>query len=117
MKTLRNILFAFAAALTVATTSAGQTEDKASQNGILVVRNGSEFATLSVTVYRLESDTKSPVKEGVIPPTTSQLYTLPTGDYLATFAVSNGTAALSEGRFSLGAGEDYTINFQPKGKP
>lgn len=116
MRTLINSLIVFSAFSLVATASAVQAEDKASQTGVLVIRNGSEFATLSVTVYRLEDGRKSAIKEASIPPTTSQMYSLSAGDYSATFDVANATASAADGRFSLGAGEDYTINFHAKGK-
>lgn len=94
-----------------------QAADVASDSGFLVIRNGSDFAVLSVAVYRLEGGRESAVKRGTVAPVTTQIYTLPAGDYLATFDALNGTAAATEGRFSLVAGEDYTINFHAKGNP
>lgn len=86
----------------------------ADPGGLLVIRNGSNFATLSVHVYRLEGENRAIVKDATVEPVTTQMVSLPAGDYLATFSASNATQSLSEGRFSLGAGEDYTINFQPR---
>lgn len=112
MPTLRKLLTTFAAALMMATASAGE-----KGAGILIVRNGSDFATLAFNVYRLEGGDKVTAKAGTVAPESVQMYSLPAGEYLATFAAANASASLSEGRFTLGAGEDYTINFRPKGKP
>ena len=132
---IRNILIATIAAfvaplaLALTTTNAkayppGQTapieeRNNSQQPGLLVIRNGSSFATLSVTVYRLESDTQTPIKQAIIAPESSQVYSLPVGDYRATFEVDNGTAAISEARFTIEDLTEYTINFhtKPKGKP
>lgn len=113
MRTTRNLLASLAAVFMVSTAMSGQDEAP----GILIVRNGSDFATLAFNVYRLEDGVRAPAKAGRVGPEVVQLYTLPPGEYLATFTATNGTAALSEGRFTLGTGEEYTINFQPKGKP
>lgn len=86
----------------------------AADPGLLVVRNGSDFATLSVQVYSLEGDNRAIVKEATVDPVSTYAASLPAGEYLATFSASNATQSLSEGRFTLGAGEDYTINFQPR---
>lgn len=112
MRTLRNILFATIAAVIASAASAAPDPPP----GLLVIRNGSDFATLRVTVYRLEGGKRSPVKIATVAPEASQMLSLRAGEYLATFDVGNATAAISEGRFALGAGEDYTINFQPKDK-
>lgn len=132
---IRNILIASIAvfvaplALGLTTTNAkahlpGQTapiseKSHVQQPGMLVIRNGSDFATLSVTVYRLESDTQTSIKQATIVAESSQIYSLPVGDYRVTFEVDNGTAALSEARFTIEELTEYTINFhtKPKGKP
>lgn len=116
MRTSLRLLIAFTTIFVMASASEGQTEGETSQNGLLVIRNGSEIATLSVTAYRLDDVRKSPVKEGAVPPTTSKIYSLPAGDYIATFNVTNGKASVADGHFSLKAGEDFTINFYPKEK-
>lgn len=116
MRKLRPILFALAALFMVATTSAGQTEDKASPSGMLVVRNGSDFATLTVTVYRLQGDTQQALKRDVIAPESTHIRSLPVGDYRATFDVDNGTAEISEAAFSIEPLADCTINFHAKAK-
>lgn len=89
----------------------------AQQPGILIIRNGSDFATLSVTVYRLEGDTRTAVKRDVIAPQGTQINSLRAGDYRATFEVDNGTVAISEARFTIEALSDYTINFHAKPHP
>lgn len=130
---IRNILIATIAAfvaplaLALTTTNAkayppGQTapieeRNNSQQPGLLVIRNGSSFATLSVTVYRLESDTQTPIKQAIIAPESSQVYSLPVGDYRATFEVDNGTAAISEARFTIEDLTEYTINFHTRPKP
>ena len=127
---IRNILIATLAAfvaplaLALTTTNAkaylpGQTapiaeKSNAQQPGMLVIRNGSDFATLSVTVYRLEADTQTAIKSVRIAPESLQIYSLPVGNYRATFVVDNGTAATSEARFTIEALSDYTINFHTK---
>lgn len=98
------------------TAEAAQGNISAKKIGFLVIRNGSDFATLTVSVYRLEGGAKIPVKMARIPPVASQIYSLGVGDYLATFDAENGTAAISESRFSIEAGSDYTINFHTKDK-
>lgn len=110
MTSLRPFLFVASVLTSLATLAADP-------SGLLVIRNGSNFATLSVQVYHLESENRSMVKEATIGPVSTHAVSLPAGDYLATFSASNATQSISEGRFSLGAGEDYTINFQPKDKP
>lgn len=127
---IRNILIATIAAfagplaLALTTTNAkayapGQTapiseKSHVQQPGMLVIRNGSDFATLSVTVYMLEADTQTVIKSARIAPESLQIYSLPVGNYRATFVVDNGTAATSEARFTIEELSDYTINFHTK---
>lgn len=130
---IRNILIAtiaaFVAPLALALTSTNakayppkQTapigeKDNAQQPGFLLIRNVSNFATLSMTVYRMESDTQIPIKKAIIAPESSHIYSLPVGDYRATFEVDNGTAAISEAQFTIEDLTEYTINFHTKPKP
>lgn len=104
------------ATLTKAEADMRQPAGKVKQNGMLLIHNGSDFATLMVTVYRLEESRRSAVKRDVIAPVASQMYSLEPGSYLATFNVANGTAAISEDRFNIASGEEYTINFHMKEK-
>lgn len=120
---MRSTLIAFIAVFVIANFSgavvrsnwgsaeAAQGNIRTKKIGFLVIRNGSDFATLNVTVYRLEGGAKIPVKIATIAPISSEIYSLQVGDYLATFDAENGTSAISESRFSIEAGSDYTINF------
>lgn len=96
---------------------ARQAPPVAKETGYLIIRNGSDFATLQVTVYRLEGKGRLPVRSDTIGPLTTHMATLVVGDYLATYEVASGTASITENRFTVTAGTDLTINFQTKDKP